>query len=107
MYKGTSKPFAESIYSIEAVKTEYFLHHQMNLHQIEALLKCCNRLDLKYSNQYFEVCWRVLVLHLKNTSVLTASIEYILSTRCSDVPLYMSTLTLMYLSMCSLFLVSY
>ena len=56
MYKGTSKPFVESIYSIEAVKTEYFLYHQMNHHQREALLKCCNRLYLKYSHQYFEVC---------------------------------------------------
>ena len=105
MYKGTSKPFAESIYSIEAVKTEYFLHHQMNLHQIEALLKCCNRLYLKYSNQYFEVCWRVLVLHLKNTSVLTPSIEYTLLLKPFYVPLYISKLRLIYLSICSLFLV--
>ena len=87
-YKGTSKPFVESIYSIEAVKTEVLFTLLNQPYQREALLKYWSHLYLKYSHQYFEVCFRVLVLHLKNTSVLTTSTEYILSTQCSNVPLY-------------------
>ena len=51
----------------------------------------------------------MLVLHFKITSVLTTSIEYILSTKRSNVPfyIYIYTLTLIYLSMCIFFLVFY
>ena len=38
----------------------------MSEHQIEALLKYLSRLYLEYFHKYFEVCARVLVLHLKN-----------------------------------------
>ena len=56
----------------------------MNHHEREALLKCWIRLYLKYSHQYFEVCLEVLILHLQNTSVLTASTEYTLTTKRLD-----------------------
>ena len=72
-YKGTLKPFVESIYSFEAVKTEVntFYIIKSTMTKEEALLKCWSRRYLKYSHQYFEVCFRVLVSCLKNTSVLT------------------------------------
>ena len=38
----------------------------MSDHQIETRLKCWSRLYLKYSRQYFKVCWIVLFFHLKN-----------------------------------------
>ena len=38
----------------------------MSEHQIEALLKYLSGLYLEYFHKYFEVCARVLVLHLKN-----------------------------------------
>ena len=64
-YKGTSKCFVESIYSIEAVKTVFFTSLNESPPK-RSTVEMLSRLYLKYSHQYLEVSWRVSVFYRKN-----------------------------------------
>ena len=56
-------------FQLQQLKWKYFLHHQINDYRKEAHLKCWNRYQLKYSDQYFEVFWTGLVFHLKTMTM--------------------------------------
>ena len=54
----------------------------------------------------FQKCFSMVIIHLmmeKNTSILTASVEYIISAKCFDSPLFQNSH--IYLSICTLLLV--